>query len=379
MPPAPSTGAEPRHPGLDALKARLTLLVVFHHAAITYGAIGGWFDREVPHNGSISSWLLMFFCTFNQAYFMGLFFLIAGYFTPDAIRRKGARGFLRDRLLRLGLPLLFFGWVLGPVTVALAQTRRGKGFWQVLSHQWQHGAFENGPLWFAQALLVFSLAAVVWLRLRGTSAGPAIGGFPSNARLLAAALACGAMAFLLRLVWPVGTQVWGLQLGYFASYVLLFAAGYMAFERGWLAALPTPRVKTWRRVMWLSLPTLLLPGVTSRFMPALQGDPMGGWNISAVVYAFWEPLVAWGVILRLLSRAQEARSISPSRLQQALARRAYAIYIIHPLVLVGVTIAWATVPWPPLLKFLISGSVACVLCFVLAGGLLRVPGLSRVI
>ncbi|WP_240158714.1 MULTISPECIES: hypothetical protein [unclassified Burkholderia] len=30
-----------RNVGLDALRACLTLLVVFHHCAITYGALGG--------------------------------------------------------------------------------------------------------------------------------------------------------------------------------------------------------------------------------------------------------------------------------------------------------------------------------------------------
>jgi len=375
---AAATGAAQRHTGLDALKARLTLLVVFHHTAITYGAIGGWFDREVPNDNSLSSWLLVVFCTINQAFFMGLFFLIAGCFTPEAIRRKGVAGFLRDRLLRLGLPLLFFGWVLGPITVAIAQTRHGKSAWEVLRHEWQRAAFESGPLWFAQALLIFSLLAVVAYRLAGAmTRRSGSRSFPSGASLLAAALACGATAFGLRLVWPVGTQAWGLQLGYFASYVILFAAGCMASERGWLKAIPARTVKIWRRVMWLALPTLLLPMVLS-----LQGDPVGGWNLPALIYAFWEPLVAWGLILWLLEHAlNHARNpgTPPSRFQQALARRAYAIYIIHPVVLVAVTIAWRSVQAPALLKFAVSGSVACALCFVVAGWLLRIPGLKRVI
>ena len=32
-----------RNAGIDALRASLTLLVVFHHAAITCGAQGSWF------------------------------------------------------------------------------------------------------------------------------------------------------------------------------------------------------------------------------------------------------------------------------------------------------------------------------------------------
>lgn len=63
-----------RNAGLDALRACLTLLVVFHHCAITYGALGGWYYHEVAAGPSVESALLTLFCAINQAFFMGLFF-----------------------------------------------------------------------------------------------------------------------------------------------------------------------------------------------------------------------------------------------------------------------------------------------------------------
>ena len=86
------------NPGFDALRASLTLLVVMHHTAITYGAIGGRYYREV-RTDALSSTLLVLFCTLNQALLMGLFFLPAGYFTPAAEARK-ARG--RGAISRTG-------------------------------------------------------------------------------------------------------------------------------------------------------------------------------------------------------------------------------------------------------------------------------------
>jgi fucose 4-O-acetylase-like acetyltransferase len=133
-----------RNAGVDTLKAEMTLLVVFHHTAITYGAIGGWFYHEVQPDGSLQSLLLMFFCTINQAYFMGVFFLIAGYFSPGSLRRKGIYGFLRERFIRLGLPLIVFGWVLGPITVAAAQTRTGERFLDVLFSLWRRAPSTTG-------------------------------------------------------------------------------------------------------------------------------------------------------------------------------------------------------------------------------------------
>ena len=67
----------------------MTAFVILHHTAITYGAPGGWFYNELKPSGTVSSLLLTLFVATNQAYFMGFFFLLAGYFTPPSLERKG--------------------------------------------------------------------------------------------------------------------------------------------------------------------------------------------------------------------------------------------------------------------------------------------------
>ncbi len=63
---------------IDRLRSVMTVLVILHHTAITYGAVGGWFCNELDPSDSLSSMLLTLFCATNQAYFMGFFFLLAG-------------------------------------------------------------------------------------------------------------------------------------------------------------------------------------------------------------------------------------------------------------------------------------------------------------
>ena len=79
--------------GLDALRASLTLLVLFHHTSITYGGSGDWYYKELHAGHGRSSLLLSLFTGFNQAFFMGLFFLLADYFTPGAVERHRAAAF----------------------------------------------------------------------------------------------------------------------------------------------------------------------------------------------------------------------------------------------------------------------------------------------
>src|SRR6202789_4045597 len=130
---------------IDRLRVVMTALVILHHTAITYGAIGGWFWHELQPSGSPSSMLLILFCTTNQAYFMGFFFLLAGYFTPASLERKGYARFICDRFLRLGLPLLAFGLLLGPLTAGIVTAAQGGGFWPTINFLWQHKQFINGP------------------------------------------------------------------------------------------------------------------------------------------------------------------------------------------------------------------------------------------
>src|SRR5271156_6071943 len=106
---------------IDRIRVLLTALVVLHHTAITYGAPGGWYYRELPTTLSLTGIFFIFFVSLNQAYFMGFFFLIAGYFTPASYNRKGPGKFLVDRLIRLGIPLAVFGVLLDPLTNSIAR------------------------------------------------------------------------------------------------------------------------------------------------------------------------------------------------------------------------------------------------------------------
>ena len=409
------TLAHPLLPTLYLARLRLaaTGLVVAHHTAITYGGSGGWYYREVPTSGSAGSIVLTLFCSINQAFFMGLFFLIAGYLTPAALARKGARQFLIDRLWRLGLPLLVFGLVIGPMTIALAGTGRGLAMpanWQTLvaAHH-----YEPGPLWFCQALLLFALGAVLWQALSAKAQTPASStqvpaayrasdacatnsatatsatfAAPAKSPMGAdlpqpwtwwvSALAVGTAAFAIRLFWPVGTSSVGMQWGYFASYAFLFALGVRAWPGRWLERLPAEQVRRWRWVMRLALPVLPTTGLA---MGALRGEVIhfeGGWTLPAAVYAFWEPLVAWGLIAALLQRFR-LRHNQPHVRWDALCPQAFAAFVVHAPVLVAISLALQGWVAPPLIKFAVVAPAAFGLSLVVGAALRRVPGVARVL
>ena len=367
---------------IDRLRSVMTALVILHHTAITYGAPGGWYCNELKPSGTVSSLLLTLFVATNQAYFMGFFFLLAGYFTPPSLERKGYARFLGDRFLRLGLPLLAFMFLLGPATSALITAYEGRGFWPTIEYRWNHAIFGNGPLWFAQALLMFSIGYCAWRAVAGASlkqverpARPV----PVGRWWLESAVGVGVAALAIRQVVPTGVNVIGLQLGYFASYTFLFALGIAAWRHDWLRQLEWRQARAWIIGLIFTWPLMPLGIFVAR---ALNGPGKsnfgGGLSWTAILYAMWEPFVAWGLIAAWLLLFR-SRMNQKSTLWGWLNRRAYAVYIIHPPILVGISLLLH--PWiaPALVKFCVTGALSCIACWLLADPLVRLPGLRRVV
>jgi len=367
---------------IDRLRSVMIAFVILHHTAITYGAIGGWFYNELHPSGSTSSMILTMFCATNQAYFMGFFFLLAGYFTPGSLERKGYAQFIGDRFLRLGIPLLAFILLLNPFTDALVAVAKGYSFWPAIAYHWQHRIIGNGPLWFAQALLLFSLGYCLWRKyfgapLANSKREPTA--VPGSGWWLVCALGVGAVALAIRQFVPSGVNVFGLQLGYFSSYTFLFVIGIAAWRYDWLRQLEWGNVWPWLIVLVVAWPCLPI-GIAvanAQYGPG-KASFGGGLSWPSVLYAFWEPFVAWGLIAAWLVIFRK-RMNQPSQLWSWIGRRAYAVYIIHPPVLVG--IALLLHPWaaPALLKFGVTGVLSCIACWLVADPLVRLPVLRRIV
>ena len=136
-----ATGSPNRLFFIDNLRTGLILLVVLHHVALVYGAsLEGYYYVEPPFTDPLAFVVLLVFALVNQSWFMGAFFLVAGYFTPGSYDRKGPGTFLKDRLFRLGITT--------PLT------------WNAYPH-----FLGMGPMWFVAMLLIFNFGYAGWRSL----------------------------------------------------------------------------------------------------------------------------------------------------------------------------------------------------------------------
>ncbi|HET9256742.1 MAG TPA: hypothetical protein VFO16_16305, partial [Pseudonocardiaceae bacterium] len=61
------------------------------------------------------------------------------------------------------------------------------------------------------------------------------------------------------------------------------------------------------------------------------------------------------------------------------AQASYATYVIHPLVLTTVMVAFASVALAPEIKFVLVATAGVAACFAAGYALTRVPGISKVL
>ncbi len=146
---------------IDNLRILLISMVIVVHLGVTYGAVGLWYYHD-PVTNLPTAIILTFITGPGMAAGMGFFFLLAGYFTPGSYDRKGPGSFLRDRLVRLGIPLLIYDLLLDPLVVYIASGLQGS-YWSFYSNYLLHErGIASGPVWFIAVLLVFTLIYATW-------------------------------------------------------------------------------------------------------------------------------------------------------------------------------------------------------------------------
>jgi fucose 4-O-acetylase-like acetyltransferase len=361
------------------------VLVVNMHACVTYSHIGSWYVQEPPDPPMAIKVVFAFWQGHLQAFFMGILFLIGGYFAHGSLERRGPAGFMRERLLRLGAPTLLYVVLLHPVIV-YAINPNGDAFGPpgVYFRYFSSGRFLSGtgPMWFAAALLIFSAGLAAWRAALRPGRGAAPAGRPPGARAIAIwAGALVASTFLVRTVEPVGQSVLNMQLCYFPQYVMAFATGVAAARGGWLVGLARSRLA--RRAGWaaLVLGPLALAGVLVS-AGVLKGNGTagisGGWHPEALGMAAWEQLSGLGLALGALAFCSGRLNVS-TPLARWLAERSFGVYVFHPVVLILFTIWLRQLDADPFFKVSILTAAGLAGSFLVSDLARRVPGLRAIL
>lgn len=313
-----------RHTYLDNLKVLLTFLVIAHHASQAYGPTGGsWVYVDSGHS---VMWLRNFMAV-NASFFMGLFFMISGYFIPRSYKGRRMGAFLLQKMKRLMLPVLFILAVVVPAYFYLAMTfRRDNTFDFFVFYVKTYigdGLFSYEHGWYMVHLFVYSVVyALVMLLLKNKELP-----FFRQIKLvhmIGLGALIGGISSVVRLFYPVDTWidifgVIGVEPAHLPQYVLLFTFGIIAYRKGYFMSIS-------KRTGLVSL----CAGLSMALIIYIsQLSLMSG--IMSVIWEMWpvyESFMAVFLCIGLLIFFREYCNRS-NPLLQTLAHNAFGAYVIH--------------------------------------------------
>lgn len=360
---------------IDNLRIFLISLVVLHHLNITYGGPGDWYYNE-SEAGFPEIILQSMFNITNQSFFMGMFFLISAYFTAAAISRKTRFTFLKDRLIRLGIPLLVFYFVLNPLTNFIHYYYIKQESVSLISFLNNPKVWGFGPMWFVETLLIFTLIYLALIKMKWKIKL----NYPGTSSIVIAALLVGLAQYVIRIWLPVGWSLpyTGLQFPFFVQYIFMLILGIIAYQNNWLKAITYKTGIRWflfaQIMILIVLPVLLYIGGETGGIDVFLGG--GTWQ--SFSWAIWEQIVGFAMIIGLLGISERFFN-NQGVVARRLSDNAYAVYIIHTPIIVGISAIFVGWDINQLLKFVILAPVAILSCFLIAWFIKLIPLVKKVV
>ncbi|MBE9916466.1 acyltransferase family protein [Paenibacillus donghaensis] len=293
---------------LDNLKIFLTILVLAHHAGQPYGGSNGWWYFTTKDSPGLGA-----FFAVNAAFFMSLFFLISAYFVPASLERKGLGSYLRERFIRLGIPLII-------------------GFFLLIPFSWP--VINFGHLWFLQHLLIYSIIYAItqtFLLKPKNQNGNTQKPFPHIIKIFLFTAFVALITFIVRIWYPIDHWIGFLgfiqtEFAHVPQYVSFFIIGLTAAKHNWIVRIP----KT------IGLICIMIGFISSviLYSEKITTFQAGGFNIGSLQYSLFETFLCMGMCIGLIFLFQHILNKS-SKLFQILSLNAFTVYIIHvPIVVI---------------------------------------------
>jgi glucans biosynthesis protein C len=365
---------------IDNLRILLICLVITTHCSITYGGPGSWYFTD-PGNGAGTPFILSVIDSLNQSFFMGFFVLVSAYFVVGSLRRKGMEKFTRDRLVRLGIPLLVWILFINPLILLIFTLAKLPLPMDCVSLLNPVSGAGLGPMWFVFFLLVATFLYLLWIRTCKPSqpVDEKPHPFPGFVPIFTLGVLLGVVTTIVRIFLPIGSMwLFGFQLPFFPQYIAAFIIGIYAAQNNWFDDIPARVGKT------CAVAALLMVAVQPLFIYLITsssgglGPFMGGLHWQAVLFAFWEQMAGVMIITALLwifSRWFNTQGPVTS----AMAGDSYTVYIIHPVVIILLSLAFVSLAIPSLAKFAIVLPLAICISFAIAHLIRAIPGVKRVL
>lgn len=332
---------------LDWLRVFSILTVFVYHS-------GRFFNSEEWHVKNPSTYFGMdVWETILVNWMMSLIFLISGASIFYVLSKGGIGRFIKDKVLRLVVPLVTLGIIIfGVVQMYLEALTHGQfsgSFFEFFPQYFQPGLFESWGvhLWYLKMLFIFCLVFLplfLWLK-RGSGQG-ALARL-GNLLALPGAVYLLALPTILCLILTDRESYWG-DLGWGGGSILTHATFFLS---GFLIVSHEGLQKNIQRFRWLSLALVVTLLITIFSLYMAYGEPSFGSLLYVSFFTLWG-LWSWSWVLAILGFGMKHLNFNKPFLSYA-NEAVLPFYILHQPVLL--VIGYFVVQWaiPDLAKWMI--------------------------
>ena len=379
---------QPRLLFLDNIKVLFTILVIFQHARVTYAGSGWWYYIESNPTDTFSLIFLISITAIGglfQSSLMGLFFLMGGYFTPRSYDRKGVRSFWKERLIRLGIPILLYVLLINPIMYYVLANLGIQPWSTIPSLQ---GSFldyysirlqsvessikfltDMGPMWFLYVLLILTAGYTLWSQMTKIEPLrriiPKELPIPRYIYLLLIAIGLGCVTFLVRLVFPIDTFILGIPFGFIVQYAMMFSVGIISLRYDWFKKMSKDHIKIWSITIAVSFVLLSLYWFAFLGVDTDLSVALGGATLAAFLFAVVDNIICMGMIFIIIPIFY-ARFNRQGPLLRNLSTSAYHMYLVHPPILVLISLSFASIALIPVIKLMIVWPLTVFICYLVS-------------
>ncbi len=157
---------------------------------------------------------------------------------------------------------------------------------------------------------------------------------------------------------------------------MMFSVGVIAYRYGWFEKMTRHHVKVWAItifavVMLFFTYFFVFVGVDSDFSVFL-----GGPHPNALIFALVDNIACMGMIFVLI-KIFYAKFNKQGKILQNLADSSFHMYLIHPFVVIPVSLGIAFIPLSPIIKLFIILPVSVILCYLISHFILQKIHLSK--
>ena len=288
--------------------------------------------ESAPNYEAISFW----FGWICNTFYMNILFLISGYLVPSSVHKRGVMNYAKQRLVRLGIPLIIATFLINNITPLAGllipnSTVFGQGINDLPLNR-------IGPQWFILVLIILNTIYCFWVFIRKsqftTDNSKSVPGWRSW-------LISAAILGTLEVLMGHFSGFWadlkdsnldglGYQGMHLWTYIFLFFFGCKAASHRWLERIDKQLALTWLRLS-LVITLVLLASNYVAFTPRINKT---SWEFISPLMAFLTPLIGWGFIAAVLTWSQDHEQLDSHWLIKA-GNDSFGAYLIHIPLLAG--------------------------------------------